>query len=61
MNLTRDSWVWWLAIAASVLTYLAAAEPPTVWGYTDWIKALSFAVATISGKLATSPLPGAPK
>ena len=55
---TRDSIVWGLAIAGAALTYLAAAPPPTVWTYGEWIQALAFAVATISGKLATSPLPG---
>lgn len=55
---TRDSAVWWLAIVGAVLTYLAAAPPPTVWTYGEWVQALAFGVATISGKLATSPLPG---
>lgn len=54
---TRDSAVWWLAIAGAILTYLAAAPPPTVWTYGEWVQALAFLVATASGKLATSPLP----
>lgn len=54
---TRDSLVWGLSIAAAVLTYLIAAPPPTEWGYADWLQAAAFAVATLSGKLATSPLP----
>lgn len=58
MRITRDSVVWWLAIAGAVLTYLAAAPVPSTWSYFDWIQALAFAVATIAGKLATSPLPG---
>lgn len=55
---TRDSVVWWLAILTAVLTYLIAAPPPTQWDYYEALKAVAFAVATISGKLATSPLPG---
>ena len=54
---TRDSAIWWLAIVAAVLTYLIAAPPPTQWDYYEWLKAIAFGVATISGKLATSPLP----
>lgn len=57
--MTRDSIIWWLAIAGAVLTYLAAAPPPTQWTYAEWVQALAFVVATISGKLATSPLPSA--
>lgn len=57
----RDSWLWWLGIASAVVLYLTQAAPPTEWGYQDWLKALAFAIATISGKLATSPLAGAPK
>jgi hypothetical protein len=55
--MTRDSIIWWLAIAGAVLTYLAAAPSPADWTYADWVKALAFVVATLSGKLATSPLP----
>lgn len=56
--LTRDSIVWWLAILGAVVTYLiGAGKPPTEWAYGDWLQAVAFLVATISGKLATSPLP----
>lgn len=58
MRLTRDSLTWWLGIVGAVLVYLGAADPPTTWSYGEWIQALAFAVATVSGKLATSPLPG---
>jgi hypothetical protein len=54
---TRDSAVWWLAIIGSVITYLASAAPPSQWNYHQWIQAAALIVATISGKLATSPLP----
>lgn len=56
--MTRDSWVWWLGISAAVLTYLGAAPPPVTWTYPEWIQALAFVVATVSAKLATSPLRG---
>lgn len=56
--LSRDSIIWWLAIAGAVITYLLSAEPPTQWDYKEWLQAISFVVATVSGKLATSPLVG---
>lgn len=55
--LTRDSVLWWLAILGAVATYLASSEPPTHWTYHQWIQAAMFIVATVSGKLASSPLP----
>jgi hypothetical protein len=55
---TRDSIVWWLGIVGAALLYLSQGDAPTQWTYADWIKAASFAVATVSGKLATSPLKG---
>ena len=59
--LNRDSLVWWLGIAGAVVLYLSNADPPTLWTYNDWLQALAFAIATAAAKLATSPLPGAPK
>ncbi len=56
MFTSRDSLLWGLGIAAAVLTYLAASPSPAEWDYQGWIKAVSFAVATIAGKLASSPL-----
>lgn len=58
MNITRDSIGWWLGIAGAVLTYLLASPAPTEWAYPDWLRAVAFVVATVSGKLATSPLKG---
>lgn len=56
--LTRDSFIWWLAIGGATVTYLITIEnPPNLWTYKEWLQALSFVIATISGKLATSPLP----
>ena len=61
MRLTRDSWLWTLSILSAVVVYLSNAATPVDWNYNDWLKAASFVVATISGKLATSPLKGARK
>ena len=55
---TRDSWVWGLGIVGAALTYLLAADPPSTWDYYEWLRAAAFVVATVSGKLATSPLRG---
>lgn len=55
---TRDSVIFWLAILGAVITYLmSAGAPPGQWTYQDWLQAASFVVATLAGKLATSPLP----
>lgn len=54
---TRDSVVWWLAILGAIATYLGSTTTPTDWDYRQWIQAGAFLVATLSGKLATSPLP----
>jgi len=55
----RDSFVLWLGLAVAVVGYLTtAAKPPTLWGYTEWLQAVSFVLAWAMGKLATSPLPG---
>lgn len=58
LGFTRDSILWWLAISASVLTYLISAEnSPNQWNYKEWLQAIAFSIATLSGKLASSPLP----
>ena len=58
MNVSRDSMVWWIGIAGALLAYLSSAPAPTDWDYPQVIQFLSAVVATISGKLATSPLRG---
>lgn len=55
--MTRDSVIWWLAILAAIAAYLGSAPPPTDWTYPQWVQAISFVIATLSGKFATSPLP----
>jgi hypothetical protein len=57
--LNRDSILWYLIVLGAVLAYLQSTESPADWHYDDWIKAASFVVATIAGKLSSSPLPGA--
>lgn len=59
--MTRDSIVLLLAVVGSVLVYLGTAPPPTSWDYAEAIKFGSFIVGLVAAKLATSPLPGAPK
>lgn len=56
--MSRDSIVLWLGIIGASVAYLMLCPPPWDWGYQDYLKALAFLVATVSGKLATSPLPG---
>jgi len=59
MAVTRDSAAWWLGIGGSILLYLSMSPPIMEWTYAQWVQAGSLLVATISGKLATSPLKGA--
>ena len=56
--MNRDSVLWGLGIVAAVLTYLGAAPSPVDWTYGQWVQAAAFVVATVSAKLATSPLKG---
>lgn len=56
--MNRDSVLWGLGIVAAVLTYLGAAPSPVEWSYAEWIKAIAFCVATLAGKLSSSPLAG---
>lgn len=56
--MNRDSAVWGLAIIGALMAYLIGAQvPPTEWTYMQWLQFVAAAVATLSGKLATSPLP----
>jgi hypothetical protein len=45
-------------LPAPVLTYLLASPPLTSWGYHDWLRAASAALAAASTKLMASKLPG---
>lgn len=65
MKLSRDSALWWWGIGASIVLGLASLGNLQDYGLPDaWLPYLRLAaliVGIISGKLATSPLPGAPK
>jgi len=56
--MTRDSWIWFLAIVGAVVTYLLNQAPPWDWTYNQWLAAAAFGVGTAAGWLKTSPLPG---
>ena len=63
MAWSRDSKIWWAGMLASVVGTVAAQSqqagvPPEYQGY---VQIASLIVGIISGKLATSPLPGAQK
>lgn len=59
---SRDSFLLWIGLAIAIVAYLStAAKPPTEWGYLEWLQSASFVLAWVSGKLATSPLPGEKK
>ena len=60
--LTRDSVVWWIGLAVAIVGQLiVVGKPPTEWTYLEWLQIISFALAWVVGKLASSPLAGAPK
>lgn len=54
--LARDSAVWWLIIVGALVTYMADKPAPAGWHYADWMQFAAFIVATLAGKLSTSPL-----
>ena len=61
--MTRDSIVLWLGIIGGILGVLVAQLDalPVSPEVKTWITIIASLLAAISGKLATSPLPGAPK
>ena len=59
MTITRDAWLFYLAFAGTVLGYIAAAEKtPDLWTFKEWVQLGLVAIAWLTGKLQTSPLPG---
>ena len=57
--MTRDSAIWWIGILGALVAYLlSAGAPPTAWTYLQWLQFAAAILGTVSGKLATSPLPG---
>jgi len=59
--LTRDSALWWIGMCSALVLYLANAPTMNAWTYAQWLQFAGFVLATLSAKLATSPLPGAAK
>lgn len=55
---SRDSVVWWLVLAGSVLAYLANSPAPVTWSWAQWMQALAALVGIVAGYLRSSPLPG---
>lgn len=58
MKLTRDSVLLSIGAAIAAVTYLLTMPPPTQWSYTDWLHAALGALLWLSGKAASSWLPG---
>lgn len=57
--MTRDSVVWWLALAAVVVGYLMSAQrAPIEWSYNDWLQFAAAVLGWVIGKLQSSPLKG---
>lgn len=57
--LNRDSVMLWVGAVGALVLYLQNADgTPMQWGYNQWLQFVAFVVAFVSGKLATSPLPG---
>lgn len=61
--MNRDSVLLWLGIIGGILGVLVAQLDALPFSpeVKTWITILASLLATVSGKLATSPLPGAPK
>lgn len=59
--MTRDSMSLWIGLIGGIMAVIAAQIDifPVEWR--PYITILASIIAGISGKLATSPLPGAPK
>ncbi len=59
--MTRDSVVWWVGMIVAVLGAIIANANllPAAWAPAlPWINLACIVLGVISGKLATSPLPG---
>lgn len=61
MKISRDSIIWWVGIVGAIATGLAMNFDMFPWipdHVQHWISLLAFVFGIVSGKLATSPLPG---
>lgn len=59
--MTRDDLKWWIGIVGGAAAGVAANFNLFPWMSPGWqhaVSLISFACAIISGKMATSPLPG---
>lgn len=61
MAITRDSIILWLGIISGIVGVFAAQADAFPAEWKPYITIAASLLATISGKLASSPLPGAPK
>ena len=63
--LHRDSWIWTLGMMASVVVGLATMGDLSAYGipasWEPYLRLAALVIGMISGKLATSPLPGGGK
>ena len=56
--LTRDSFVLYLGLAGTIITYVLASEKDiSAWATRDYLQAALLVVSWLTGKLQTSPLP----
>lgn len=62
--MTRDSALWWFGIVAAVIVGIATLGNTADYGIPDswlpFIRLAALIIGIVSGKLATSPLPGKP-
>jgi len=62
--MTRDSILWWFGIVGAVILGLATLGNLADYGIPDsflpYIRLAALIIGIVSGKLATSPLPGKP-
>ncbi len=59
--MTRDDLIWWVGMIGGIAVGLSASFNLFPWIPTGWQHAISliaFVGGVVSGKLATSPLPG---
>ena len=55
-TISRDSTLWWLALAGAVLAYVKLNGNPAHWNFDQAVDAGIAAVAWLLGKLQSSPL-----
>lgn len=59
MTITRDTWLFYLALAGTLLAYLATSDnTPDQWTFKQWVQFALVGVTWLIGKMQHSPLPG---